>query len=305
MQELTTLIKQYIVKEKLPSDYLDVALKWFKPLCDSIEVHHNESTSSQSGARVPYFIGINGCQGSGKSTLSGLMSCLFTQYYKKKSIVLSLDDFYYTKAERINLSQTVHPLLATRGVPGTHDIKMMAEVLHSLTLNKAIDIPTFDKSIDDRSPASKWQKVTSHVDIVIIEGWCWGTRAQEVQDLAKAVNELEEEQDSAGTWRHYVNCALETTYTPLYAYMNTWIFLKAPSFDAVSAWRRQQEEKLKQRVGEGSHIMSDEDILTFIQYYQRLTEHTLCTLGKYADFIFELDNARNITKSRNNAKRIN
>jgi D-glycerate 3-kinase len=302
MQELTTLIEQYIIKEKLPKAYLDVALKWFVPLCDSIQLHHNESNSLETITNRPYFIGVNGCQGSGKSTLSGLMSYLFKTYYRKKSVVLSLDDFYYTKAERMNLAQTVHPLLATRGVPGTHDTQMMSRVIQSLALNKTVDIPTFDKSIDDRAPVSKWQKIVSPVDIVIIEGWCWGTQAQEEQALETAVNEFEQKHDCDGNWRHYVNSALKNNYSPLYAHMNTWVFLQAPSFDAVYAWRLQQEEKLKQRVSNASNIMSDEDILIFIQYYQRLTQHSLCTLGNYADFIFELDNTRNITKSRHNAQ---
>ncbi|MFT7258873.1 MAG: D-glycerate 3-kinase [Glaciecola sp.] len=302
MQELTTLIEQYIIKEKLPEAYLDVALKWFMPLCDSIQLHHNKSNSLEASTNRPYFIGVNGCQGSGKSTLSGLMSHLFNTYYEKKSIVLSLDDFYYTRAERIKLAKTVHPLLAMRGVPGTHDIQMMSTVIQSLALNKAIDIPTFDKSIDDRAPSSQWQKIISPVDIVIIEGWCWGTQAQKDEALETAVNELEEKHDSNGTWRHYVNSVLKNTYTPLYPYMNTWVFLQAPSFDAVYTWRLQQEEKLKERVGNTSNIMSNEDIIIFIQYYQRLTQHTLCTLGSQADFIFELDNKRNITQSRSNAK---
>jgi D-glycerate 3-kinase len=302
MQELTTLIEQYIVKEKLPMAYLDDALNWFNPLCDSIQLHQNKSNHLQAAKSSPYFIGVNGCQGSGKSTLSGLMSHLFNQYYGKKSIVLSLDDFYYTKAERVNLAQTVHPLLATRGVPGTHDTKLISAVFHSLAQGNATNIPTFDKSIDDRAAIDKWQKVGSPVDIVIMEGWCWGTQAQENDALPQAVNEFESKYDHDGTWRQYVNSALATTYAPLYAYMSCWVFLKAPSFDAVYAWRREQEEKLKLRVGNASHIMSDAEILTFIQYYQRLTEHTLYTLGNYADFIFELDKERNITKSRHNAK---
>jgi D-glycerate 3-kinase len=302
MQELTTLIEQYIIKEKLPKAYLDFALKWFKPLCDSIQLHHNESITSKASSNRPYFIGINGCQGSGKSTLSGLMCHLFNTYYDKKSIVLSLDDFYYTKAERIKLAQTVHPLLATRGVPGTHDTQILSKVIQSLALNKPVDIPIFDKSVDDRAPVSKWQNIVSPVDIVIIEGWCWGTQAQEEKSLDTAVNELEQKHDCDGTWRRYVNSTLKNTYTPLYAHMNTWVFLQAPSFDAVYAWRLQQEENLKQRVGNASNIMSDEDILIFIQYYQRLTQHTLCTQGNHADFIFELDHTRNITKSRHNAK---
>jgi D-glycerate 3-kinase len=302
MQKLTTLIEQYIIEEKLPNAYLDVALKWFTPLCDSIRLHHNKSNVLRASANSPYFIGVNGCQGSGKSTLSGLMNHLFNTYYEKKSIVLSLDDFYYTKAERVKLARTVHPLLATRGVPGTHDTQMMSKVIQSLALNKAINIPIFDKSIDDRAHVSTWQKIASPVDIVIIEGWCWGTQAQEEEALETAVNELEEKHDSDGTWRQYVNSALKHTYTPLYAYMNTWVFLQAPNFDAVYAWRLQQEEKLRQRVGDASNIMSDKDILIFIQYYQRLTQHTLRTLGSQADFIFELDNTRNISQSRSNAK---
>lgn len=302
MLKLKTLIEQYIAKEKLPNAYLDVALKWFKPLCDSINLHQNKSKQTKDESPRPFFIGINGCQGSGKSTLSGLMSYLFNEYYGKNSVVLSLDDFYYTKPERINLAHSVHPLLLTRGVPGTHDTQLMSDVFVSLASGEAITIPTFDKSIDDRAPMSMWQKVSGPVDIVIVEGWCWGTHAQDNEALATPINSLEKNSDTDGAWRSYVNNSLLTQYTPLYSYMDSWIFLKAPSFDAVYTWRRQQEEKLKLRVGNASHIMSGDEVLTFIQYYQRLTVHTLCTLENYADYIFELDNERNITKSRYHAK---
>jgi len=302
MLELTKLIEQYIADEKLPSTYLASALKWFMPLFDSINLHHNESMKNNKKASTPFFIGINGCQGSGKSTLSGLMNYLFNEYYDKKSLVMSLDDFYYTKLERTHLAQTVHPLLATRGVPGTHDTQLMKNVFASLASGIPVDIPTFDKSIDDRAPIGKWQQISGPVDIVIMEGWCWGTHAQPESALATPINQLEKNFDSDGAWRDYVNQALLSKYPPLYRYINTWVFLKAPSFDAVYTWRRQQEKKLQQRVGNASHIMSDEEILSFVQYYQRLTVHTLCTLDKYADFIFELDNERNITKSRYHAK---
>jgi len=302
MRKLTELIEKYIADEKLPNAYLDVALKWFTPLCDSINLHQNKSREIRDASPTPFFIGINGCQGSGKSTLSGLMNYLFKEYYGKQSVVLSLDDFYYTKLERTNLAQTVHPLLLTRGVPGTHDTELMARVIASLANGEAVNIPNFDKSIDDRAPVDMWQQIKGPIDIVIIEGWCWGTRAQDNADLAVPVNALEKNGDSDGAWRSYVNNALSTKYTPLYHYIDTWVFLKAPSFDAVYAWRRQQEKKLALRVGNASHIMSDEEILSFIQYYQRLTVHTLLTLEKYADFIFELDNERNITKSRYHAK---
>jgi len=39
--------------------------------------------------------------------------------------VLSLDDFYLGHAARLQLARDIHPLLATRGVPGTHDIAFL------------------------------------------------------------------------------------------------------------------------------------------------------------------------------------
>jgi D-glycerate 3-kinase len=297
MKNLTSLINQYIIKEGLPDSYLDVAQQWFIPLCDSIDVHQNESSSTKSS---PYFVGVNGCQGSGKSTLCGLLEFILKEYYTKNAITFSLDDFYFTKSERTNLANNVHPLLATRGVPGTHDTVLLRDVLKALSLGQTVKIPTFDKSIDDRSTPDKWRQINNKVDIVIMEGWCWGTQAEPPQALLSPINMLEKEQDPDAIWRNFVNRSLQSDYVPLYEYMDAWIFLKAPSFNEVYEWRLQQEQKLRQRVGNASNVMSDQEVLTFIQFYQRLTEHTLCTFDKDADWIFDLDCKRKIIKSRQN-----
>ena len=34
------------------------------------------------------------------------------------------DDFYLTQAQRQDLAQQIHPLLKSRGVPGTHDVPL-------------------------------------------------------------------------------------------------------------------------------------------------------------------------------------
>ena len=54
--------------------------------------------------------------------------------------------------ERKKMSKSVHPLFLTRGVPGTHDCKMLYNVFKALLKKnfKSIKIPKFDKSIDDR-----------------------------------------------------------------------------------------------------------------------------------------------------------
>ena len=37
----------------------------------------------------------------------------------------SIDDFYKTRKDRSKLSKSIHPMLRKRGVPGTHDLRLM------------------------------------------------------------------------------------------------------------------------------------------------------------------------------------
>ena len=52
------------------------------------------------------------------------------------------------------MSKRINELFITRGVPGTHDSKMLLKCLKNLKNKnfKKINIPKFDKSIDDRLP---------------------------------------------------------------------------------------------------------------------------------------------------------
>ena len=76
---------------------------------------------------------IAGSQGIGKSTIVKVLKKNLEIYYKKKVLSLSLDDYYLSKKERISLSNTIHPLLLTRGVPGTHDTELLLQnILHFL-----------------------------------------------------------------------------------------------------------------------------------------------------------------------------
>lgn len=242
-------------------------------------------------------VGINGSQGSGKSTLAAyLKSCLELEH-RLNVVVVSLDDFYYSKAERLLLSTTVHPLLINRGVPGTHDIPLARQTLHALSTQKNADIiiPRFDKSNDDRYPPSQWQTITAPVDVIIFEGWCLNAKAQSNAELVPAINRLERKQDASGTWRHYVNEQLKNHYPKLFNYADITAMLKAPSFDCVYRWRVEQEHKLKQKIAGQGGGMSDTEIAVFIQHFQRITEHCLNTLADQLDHVFELDEDRNIS----------
>ena len=142
-------------------------------------------------------IGLTGGQGSGKSTISNILKIILKEGYKLNTITFSIDDFYKTLKDRKQMSKKVSGLFLTRGVPGTHDTNLLYNCLKKLKKSnfKKIWIPKFDKSIDDRSPKKKWQKIIKMQDIVIFEGWCVGVGPQKKKDLTIPINKLEKEKD--------------------------------------------------------------------------------------------------------------
>lgn len=284
---LTTFIKQH----KLPEKFRLTAKDYFQPLAERIFSQFSKSSR-------PYFVGINGCQGSGKSTLTDYIGEYLTKTHKLNIVVMSLDDFYFTGEKRQELSRDIHPLLATRGVPGTHDIAMLENTLIKLKAKETgFTIPRFNKATDEPYPQEQWQVIEKPIDIILLEGWCWGVKPQTAEQLISPVNELELKHDKNGAWRNYVNQQLQQYYQPLYAQMDFWLALQAPSFDCVYKWRLEQEEKLKAN-NQGlsnSKIMQSDGILNFTQYFQRLSVQACNTISQSADAIFYLDYARNIT----------
>ncbi|MEW6998737.1 kinase [Colwelliaceae bacterium BS250] len=285
---LSTFIKQH----NLPEEFTLAVEKYYKPFSD-------ELYSRFSKANHPYFVGINGCQGSGKSTLTDFIATYLTTEYQLNIVVMSLDDFYYSSSKRKTLAQDTHPLLATRGVPGTHDMVALNHVLIRLKEKEiGFSINKFNKATDEPFPEDDWDPIEQPADIIIVEGWCWGVKPQTAEQLEAPINELECQYDTTGDWRNYVNQQLKMAYEPLYKKMDFWLALQAPSFDCVYQWRLEQEQKLEDRnIGlENSKIMSPAQILNFTQYFQRLTVQGCNTFAQSADAIFYLDYQRKITK---------
>ena len=283
--------KAFLDTHQLPSRYLDDALKWFAPHLDACMTHTNSAS--------PRFIGINGCQGSGKSTLAAFAKLYLEFTYAIRVLVISIDDFYLSKTDRDTLSHALHPLLATRGVPGTHDLHHGLNVFSALKQGQPVVIPRFDKAQDDVHPQSYWTVVDRPVDIVLFEGWCVGVSAQAPEALSAPVNALEKDEDPQGIWRHYVNDTLGS-YAEWFAYLDALWLLKAPDFSCVLQWRSEQEDKLARHVDSepGHHhcIMDHEQLARFVQFYQRLTEHGWDTLPQSADVCWTLDTKRIIQK---------
>jgi len=282
---------RFINSHSLPESYLQQASIWFDPIVESLLKHHN---SEKKG----FIAGVSGCQGSGKTTLADYLSISLIEH-GLRCVAISIDDFYLTQQQREHLAKETHPLLITRGVPGTHDIPLALSTLNAL-LNKegSVPIPRFNKSQDDRYPKNKWPIIEAPVDIVILEGWCLGIDAQTEQDLVQPMNQLESLQDTDGKWRKYVNRQLETAYTPLWDLIDNIIMLKAPDFDSVYQWRLEQEQKLSQKNSaseqETTKIMSPAQIKYFIQHYERLTRHSLNHLPIHCQHVFKLSKQRQI-----------
>ena len=244
----------------------------------------------------PYFVGLAGGQGTGKTTISSLIRIILTKYFKLNVFRISIDDFYKTRKERINLSRRVHPMLLTRGVPGTHDINLMLNFFRKSKSKqfKRLKLPKFNKALDDRLDKKKWYDLKKRPEVIIFEGWCVGAKPEKDNSLKKTINSIEKAKDQKQIWRKYVNHQLKTKYKNLYSQLNCLIYLKAKNFSLLQKWRLKQERKLWVKSKVKSKIMSRGDVINFMQTYQRITQNMLRYMPKYASIIFNLNSNHQI-----------
>ncbi len=288
----------FIERHRLPAAFSDSVDAAFQPFAQWLETRIAER---ESDALV---LGINGTQGTGKSTVADYLSEVLSTEYDRRVAILSIDDLYLTQAERLGLARDVHPLFATRGVPGTHDVNLGTAViqqLKTLSAGESVALPRFDKSRDDRRPQDAWPEVWGPIDLVIFEGWCVGSIAADDDALIEPINVLEANDDPAGHWRRYVNRELHSTYRPLFELVDTLLLLQAPGFEAVSEWRLEQERKLRDNADQDAPaVMSDDEVQRFIQHFERMTRHNLEALPAIADAVITLNRQHQATALRFN-----
>lgn len=266
-----------IAAERLPPAYGALAETFWRPLARLI--------AARAACRSPLVVGINGAQGSGKSTLCRFLEVMLAQE-GLRAATLSLDDLYLTRGQRAALARDVHPLFATRGVPGTHDVELGLAVIGDLLAGRDLALPRFDKARDDRSP--RVERIAGPVDVLLLEGWCVGARPQAAADLAAPVNALEATEDRDGIWRGRVNRALGGEYARLFATIDLLVSLRVAGFAAVQDNRRRQEHKLAAACPDAPGLMDEAALGRFIAHYERLTRHQLATMPKQADIVFDI-----------------
>lgn len=230
----------------------------------------------------PIVMGLCGAQGSGKSTLAAALAGRLPD-----TVVLSLDDFYLTRAQRASLAAEVHPLFATRGPPATHDLPLALQTFAALDRGEPAPLPQFDKAVDDRIDPALWPIAPSRCPLIIFEGWCVGAIPQPEAELTIPVNQLERERDPMGIWRRHANEAL-AAYQPLFARMDMLALLRAPDWETVLGWRIEQEHALRRSRGDGVRIMDDAAVTEFVSHYERLTRHILNEMPSRADLVLQL-----------------
>ena len=254
--------------------------------------------AKKANNKKPYFVGLAGGQGTGKTTISSIIKIILEKNFKLKVFKISIDDFYKTRKERLNLSKKIHPMLMTRGVPGTHDIKMMLNFFKKVKSKnfKKMKLPNFNKAVDDRISKKNWYQIDQRPDIIIFEGWCVGAKSELNKTLTRPINSLEKINDKKFKWRKYVNQQLKTGYKDLYSQLNCMIYLKAKSFGLLQKWRLKQEHKLwlKTKKSSSLKIMNKNDVLSFMQTYQRITENMFKNMPKYASIILNLNSNHQI-----------
>ncbi|MFI4976398.1 MAG: kinase [Caulobacterales bacterium] len=277
-------LTDFLRAEALPSAYAQAVATVIAPLAERI--------AEAARAHGPGFVlGLCGAQGSGKSTASAVVAHLLDADGLRVA-TLSLDDLYLPLEAREQLARDVHPLFRTRGPPGTHDVALGLSVLAGLATSAPTLIPRFDKATDTRAGRSRWTRFDGPADVILFEGWCVGAAPQDQAALVQPVNDLERTRDPDGAWRGAVNAALAGPYQALFAKLDRLVLMRAPSFEVVAGWRREQEQKLRARLaaaGQGTQrTLTDHEIATFVAHYERLTRHILAEMPARADAVIPL-----------------
>ena len=223
-------------------------------------------------------------------------------------VVLSIDDLYLPYEGLRNVSHTYkgNGLLNGRGHPGTHDVELGARLLQQLhdvnslssgagategTKKQEIKIPKFDKSAHDgdgdRAPEIEWSVIWGPVDVVILEGWCFGFYPLEegelmsrwekrwelgvpqtvrmeggVEDI-KIVNQNLKEY--AERWYGAFKCFVQVSSSPNLGsgviVTDVWQIAAPPThpYEFIYKWRMQQEHSMKAM--NGGRGMTDDQVV--------------------------------------------
>ncbi len=260
---------------------------------------HKLIIEKSEGNSEPFIVGLSGGQGSGKTTLSEKLEELLI-LEKVSCCVLSLDDFYLSKAKRRELAVHIHPLAFTRGVPGTHDVDLLREILANLSktnLTSKVKIPIFSKLSDDLLPKEKWRTCSPSPRIILIEGWCIG--AQPSFLIKSPKTSWEKKNDPEGLWKSWTR-EESIKYQTIWETLDFMIFIKQDNFEHIVNNRWNQEVKNLENAG-AKHSVSQQDIREFCYHFESWTHALWDHLPRLANITITCAPNYNYTWPKNRA----
>jgi len=240
---------------------------------------------------IPYFIGLTGGQGSGKTTLSIFIQKILEDVFKKRSVGFSIDDIYKTKEEREKIAKKIHPLCSVRGVPGTHDIRLGNKTIDSLfraRSNTYTYIPSFSKILDMHHPKKDWRKYKGRPDFIFFDAWCGGAKPIPDNKWRPPLNKLEKEKDPDQVWARWSNNELAGDYQKLFDRFDKLVFIQVEKMENVYENRWLQEKNMSKGIKDEKllkNIMNKDQIKNFVMHYERLTRHILDEMPNQADIV--------------------
>ncbi|KAI9474485.1 hypothetical protein LPJ78_001200 [Coemansia sp. RSA 989] len=249
---------------------------------------YKSKTSLNPNHRSALVVGINGPQGSGKTTLVNELTYYLNQM-KLRTVGFSLDDIYLTNQEQRHLAQThSNPLLRYRGQPGTHDVDLGRSTLCGLRDGRPTKIPGYDKSryggYGDRMPKHQWKQVSEAPDIVLFEGWCLGFRSLDSNEFACYLEQVHGDSPLYKYSRKFdddslaqINRNLPEYEQKLYPLIDAWVSLRVDDLDVIYRWRKQQEDDL---AAQGKDCMSDKQLEDFVSRFMPLYEMAMPKLDE-------------------------
>ncbi|KAG8989635.1 hypothetical protein FRB90_002149 [Tulasnella sp. 427] len=235
--------------------------------------------------KLPTIVGIQGPQGSGKTTTAKAVKNYLEDLEGWYIVSLSLDDFYLTHdgLRSVAAAHPNNPLLNGRGQPGTHDLELGRDILDRLQqinvngqnpeTEDEVPLPVFDKSLHDgegdRLPEGSGEKIKSPVQLVIVEGWCLGFYPLSDAELERRYQAIKEKQDLSYSLQDLkdINGYLKLYVEKLYSFFSCFVQIM-PGPDPIALtykWRLQQEHDMKAK--NGGRGMTDEQVKAFIDRY--------------------------------------
>ncbi|KAL7276100.1 hypothetical protein RUND412_000918 [Rhizina undulata] len=267
-------------------------------------------SSNSSATSPPFFLGISGPQGSGKTTLvTTLAETLRLPPHNLNVVVFSIDDIYLDHTSQNSLRELFpdNKLVSHRGEPGTHDVELGKRVFDSLREQRETRVPAYDKSAfsgrGNRVDEGLWESFSGPYDVVIFEGWCVGFRPLDAKVLEEKWR-VSRETGRGTLGRHelehvlFVNTKLRG-YDALTDSLDALVHIDAEDISYVYDWRLQQEHDLIAAKGTG---MTDDQVVAFVDgympayelYVESLREGAIKEKGKKLRVVIGKD--RNVSK---------